>query len=421
MTFLKTDMSKKQALFTFLLILFIALPSPVWSQLILGQYEDEAPFRTWNTVGILNGTSLALGGAHFSVQSDCSVSFTNPALLSELPGFSFAINTSLDSASFFKYSIVNTGVLSTEENPTQGILALDYAGAAYNYKGWAFSINLGLIENYDRPPVKSKYAYEGTLYYTLDFQQEGFLKNINLSFAGRPHRKIAVGIGLNFVSGHLKKSIEEDFVQSNITILDRKTHEYKGFYINGGALLHLSSRVSAGIMFRTPYSKKAESESLQQYVSPGGDTDIKIEASAENSYEQPLIMGLGFAYRFSEHFTAVSDLTYFRWSSYSITYFDEDLKRNFRDVLKVGAGIEYITSIKVFNQSIPVPLRTGICFDPQPMKDPASRYLSFSFGTGIRWKRFFLDIGALFGSERGSGDNLSGQRFTVTLGYKGNQ
>jgi hypothetical protein len=214
MTFLKTDMSKKQALFTFLLILFIALPSPVWSQLILGQYEDEAPFRTWNTVGILNGTSLALGGAHFSVQSDCSVSFTNPALLSELPGFSFAINTSLDSASFFKYSIVNTGVLSTEENPTQGILALDYAGAAYNYKGWAFSINLGLIENYDRPPVKSKYAYEGTLYYTLDFQQEGFLKNINLSFAGRPHRKIAVGIGLNFVSGHLKKSIEEDFVQS---------------------------------------------------------------------------------------------------------------------------------------------------------------------------------------------------------------
>jgi len=404
-------------IFIIIAVLFLFLPSLSWSQLILGQYEDEAPFRTWNSLGITTGSSLGMGGTHFSLRPDCSVALTNPSLLSDLPGFSFIVNTSLDSASFFKYSIVNTGVLSTRENLSHGILAIDFVGASINLNGWAFSLSMGIIENYDRPSAGSEYTFENRLYYSLDFRQEGLLRNINLSFAGRPHRRFSFGIGLNFVFGNLEKNIEETWPYDDVTITDIKTHDYSGFYLNGGLTLNLSSKLAAGIVFRTPYSKKAESYSLQRYTSPHGDTDIKIEASAENDYKQPFVVGVGFNYRFSERLIAVSDFTYFQWSAYSIKYFEEEPHRDFKDILKIGAGIEYWTSAKVFQKNISIPLRAGLSYDPQPLKDPHSYYFSLSFGTGAHWGKFFLDVGILLGIERGSGQDLSGKRFAVTLGY----
>ena len=77
--------------------------------------------------------------------------------LVELPKFSFALNTSFSNASFFKYSIIDTGVLHTENNLSMSIFAADFAGASVNLKDWAFSLSISLLENYDRPGVEAKY------------------------------------------------------------------------------------------------------------------------------------------------------------------------------------------------------------------------------------------------------------------------
>jgi len=34
---------------------------PSWSQLIIGQYQDEASFRSWNNLGIASASSLGMG------------------------------------------------------------------------------------------------------------------------------------------------------------------------------------------------------------------------------------------------------------------------------------------------------------------------------------------------------------------------
>jgi len=166
--------------------------------------------------------------------------------------------------------------------------------------------------------------------------------------------------------------------------------------------------------------KKSDSESVFRYYSPDGNTDIQIEASAQSEYKQPLVAGLGLSYTFSPRLRAASDFTFYRWSKYSIIYFgqDDELERNFKDIIKVGAGIEYMTATWLFGRDFNVPFRAGFSYDPQPMVEPNSSYLYFSFGTGLHWRKLFLDAGVLIGEERGSGHSLSAKKVTLSLSFR---
>lgn len=401
----------------FLLFLMIFFPHPLQPQLILGQYEDEAPVGTWNILGVTNATSLGLGNTRFAFAADCSASLTNPALMPSLPKSTFSLHSSLQSTSFFKYSIVNTGVIFTEKNPTLKTYSIDHAGVYVILKGWAFTLIQALTEIYDRPSIEQKAYYRGSIYYTLNFNQEGNLKTVHFSVSRKISNRISLGIGLNYTYGNLKKNIQDKWIDTNVTITDEKSHEFQGFYINGGLWVGLSSKLAVAAVFRTPYTKEAESQSLYRYQSPQGETDIKIEASAQNKYKQPLVVGLGMNYQISPKIRAASDISFFNWSKYKVTYFEEELQRDFKDIIKFGAGIEYLSDLTIFNQRVKLPIRAGFIYDPQPMKVPDSSYLSFTFGTGIHWQRFMLDLGAFIGNERGSGDSLSASRVSLSLSF----
>ncbi|MDH5744610.1 MAG: hypothetical protein OEZ52_13780, partial [Candidatus Aminicenantes bacterium] len=121
------------------------------AQLLLGQYEDEAPFRTWNTLGVPTASSLGIGEARFALAADTSAGLINPALLISLPRFSFTVNGSHSAASFNKYSIVNTGVLLSQGNSSMRVYTIDFAGFSATYRDWAFGLSVGLLEHYERP------------------------------------------------------------------------------------------------------------------------------------------------------------------------------------------------------------------------------------------------------------------------------
>lgn len=404
------------SIFVLLLCIIILSPAAAWPQLTLGQYEDEAPVRTWNLLWGTSAQSLSMGGTQFAFVQDCSCALTNPALLDRLPRISFALSLSTTRASLSKYSIINTGVISTEGNSSLGLYAADFAGVSLRFRRWTFAFCTALIENYDRPHVKLEYSYLGSPYESLDFNQGGELKNINISASHKIFRKVSLGIGVNFVSGFFEKNIEENWTQSNITITDSISHDFSGFYFNGGLVVDVSDSFTAAAVFRTPYSKKADSQSLLEYNAPQGDTDIKIEASSKCSFRQPLMVGVGINYKPSESIRIASDCAFFNWSEYKVNYFEEYLKRDFKNILKIGAGIEYITFHKFFNRNIEVPFRIGAAYDPQPMKNPNSRYFYFTFGMGAKYGKFFLNAAGMVGKEKGSGDNLLGQKFSITLG-----
>ncbi len=404
-------------LFISFIFLMLFLPRISLGQMILGQYEDEAPLRTWNLYGLANGTSLALGGVSYAIAVDCSASLSNPALLAHLPRFTLTLNSSYTSASLLRYAIINTGVVTTDQNIQLRIYALDFGGASVTVKGWTFSFSRALTEVYDRPSVESNYYYQGTLYYTLNLDQEGHLLTTNFSIARKIGDRISVGLGLNFIRGSITKNIREEYTFTSITITDDKSYKFKGQYINGGIWVGLSERLAVAAVFRAPFTKKAESESSYRYLSPGGNTDIRINASADNSYEQPLVVGLGLSYRFSPKFKVASDFSFFNWSKYKVTYFEEELPRDFKDIIKIGAGFEYLSALKLFGAEFMMPIRAGLSYDPQPMNNPDSAYTYFSLGTGLHWGSFSFDVGTSFGRESGSGDSLSVKRISMSLSF----
>lgn len=411
--------SRLSAFVLILPLILTFLPETSRAQLVMGQYEDEAPLRTWNTFGFTTAPSLAMGETQFTLASDSSASLSNPALLTDLPKITLTLNSSVETASMFKFSIVNTGVFLTEGNSSLSYLSFDFAGASFRLKNWAFSFSVALLEYYPRPLIDFQYSAMFDAY-TLNFDQDGALKNINFSVARRLFGKISLGIGLNYAFGYLEKEIQEEWVSQNYSITDRKSHEFKGFYINGGLVWDLTRKLRIAAVFRTPFVKESDSESFLRYYSPDTNTDIQIEAAGQSEYKQPFVTGLGVAYTFSPRLRVASDLTFYKWSEYSIIYFDQDdeLERDFKDILKVGAGIEYMATTRLFGQDLNVPFRAGLIHDPQPMVAPDSSYFYFSFGTGIQWRKLYFDLGMLIGEEGGSGNSLSAKKITISLSFK---
>ncbi len=248
--------SKKPKPLTPLLILWAALmlylPYTAWPQLVVGQYEDEAPTRTWNNIGVITTPGVSLGETQFTLARDCSVSLTNPALLSHLPKFTITINGALTRTSLFRYSLINTGALSSQENISLLLYSLDYLGASYSFKGWTIALNFAILEYYYRPGVHLDSTFQGQIYQTLDFNQDGVLSTINLSLARKINDRFSLGIGVNIVRGWLEKTVDENFVFDGFILKDTVKHDFTGFYMNGGIVYNLTDKLTLGAMCRTP-------------------------------------------------------------------------------------------------------------------------------------------------------------------------
>jgi len=411
-------MKKGKPIFGLLLLAgsFLLLPSLALSQVVTGQYEDEAPMRTWNNLGILTAPAVAMGETQFAIARDCSAALTNPALLSRLPKFSVTINGSLNRASFFRYSLINTGAITTAENIALRVYSWDYAGLSYAFRGWSVALSLALTEYYHRPGVLARATFEGQTYQTLEFGQEGTLRILNFSFARKISSRLALGLGFNFLRGYNDKFVEDKDLFSQVTISDSVKNDFSGFFLNGGLVFDAAEKLTLGLLFRTPYTKKSDSRSERRFLSPAAS--ISSDAAAENTFKQPLVIGAGVCYWFSGNFCVASDLSFFNWRNYEVTAFEEELKRTFKNVLKFGAGLEYRGSIRLFGKEAGMPLRAGFSFDPQPIREPGTSYAYVSLGTGLHLGRFSLDLAALIGEENGSGNDLSAQKFVVSVSYR---
>jgi len=396
----------------------VLFPPPAWPQLAIGQYEEEAPLGTWNIFETATAASLGRGGTCFSLASDCSAALTNPALLLLLPKWTAMVNGSLTYASLFKYSLVNTGVLGSDGNLALTLYSLDFSGLSLHLGKWAFAITIGARELYNRPPAQSEYSYGGITYYSIDLTQKGMLRTLNLSAARRINDWLSAGLGINLSAGDLKREMIEEWPTSGISITDRKTGDIREFYLNGGLLANLADRVRIAAVFRTPSSRKLKNSSLLEYSAGAGKTEIAIEASAEDNVKQPLILGLGASARILPHLDVALDISYYGWSHYAFNYFGEAQQRNFRDVMKAATGMEWLSSFKLFGQRIDIPIRLGLAYDPQPMKEPRSSYLAFTFGGGLSWQNLHLDFGVLIGRESGSGNDLATRKLLVSLAFE---
>lgn len=394
-------------------------PAPVSGQLVLGQYQAEAPLRTWNTFPFSAAAALGRGGTSFTLASDASAATSNPALLTGLPKFQIQVNGSYQATELFKYGLVNTGVLKSDGNVGLGLAALDFAGIAFRLDGWSLAMNASQAELFDRPEASYEEIYSNSTYkYLLRFTQTGRLRTFNFSIGHRLGPRLSLGIGLNYVFGRLDRETLEQETPIGYTLLDKKSQDFSGFFVQGGLLFEISDAFKTAVVLKAPYALRAKNTSTVRYTyTPPYNTDIGLTTSSKDTSDQPLILGFGLSGRVLPELTLAVDATYFAWSKYALDYFGERQIREFEDIVRIGVGAEYGTTTRIFGANAQVPFRIGFVYDPQPMKDPRSAYACFTFGNGIYWHRLRLDMGALLGRESGSGNRLAVKRFAVSLGF----
>lgn len=400
-----------------IIALFFFLPHPALSQLVLGQYEDEAPLQTWNTFGITTASSLGRGGTSFTLSEGSAVSFSNPALLVKLPKFTLSFSGSYRTTLLNKYGIVNTGPLYSSTNSAYGLYTGDFAGISINIRGWAFSLSVGVWENYSRPEIKEEFPPSGQILYSFKYIQTGSLFNYNFSLAKNLANGIALGLGLNLIQGTYEKLVEEQWIQADQTISDDKAFDFYGFFINGGIVFDISEKFTMAAVIRSPYRKNAASESLYRFVDSDVGTDIQIDGSETSIFHQPLMIGLGLQSDILQNLTIAADVSFLNWSDYEVNYFGEILRRDFKDVFRLNAGLEYTNEYPLFNTFLDVPIRLGVIYDPQPMINPSSYYFGYTLGAGIHFRNFHVDIGYISGKEVGSGLDLAYHRIFLTFNY----
>lgn len=403
---------------TFLPTAFLAgcllLAGPVSAQLVLGQYEDEAPLGTWNVFGAPSAQAVGMGGAQFARASDAAASLANPALLLTLPRLSVSVSGSYAIASLFRFSLVNTGVVQSTGNPTAAVYGVDGGGVAVRRGNWAFAVVAAAPESYGRPAIAV-----GSAAYELRFKQTGYLRLWHAGVARRLPGGWSLGLGMNYAAGRLDRTTVERAADSvrTVTITDDKHETYRGLGFNAGLTWDTGKGLTAGLVLRTPFTKKGTGRSLLRYEVPAAGTDIRIDAEAGNAYRQPWIVGAGLSWKISDVWALAADVAWFGWSRYSVTYFEEPLSRTFRDIVRAGAGVEYLAPAPIFGRSARIPFRLGFTSDPQPVTSVRSSYLGLTFGTGLALRALAVDLSGSFGQERGSGRSLKSGRIVLTVRY----
>jgi len=395
-------------------------PGPVRAQTRIGQYEDEAPLRSWNAAPFVLAAALGRGGTSFTLASDPSAALANPALLPLLPRFSAAVQGYYEAGSMAKAGPIGTGVFLTDGNAVASGSGLDYAGAAVRVGRWGFALSVSQEESYLRPAAAySLGAGGGGNGYFIQWTQTGRLRIANAAVGGILGRGFSVGFGASWAFGRLERSFVERVTGlGGNEISDVVTQDFSGLFFTAGLLWSPTSRFRAAAVLRTPYDRKADNRSALGYKAPDANTDISIDAASRDTARQPLTAGLGVSLDVSASLTLAVEASYFGWAAYSLDFFGETQDRAFRNVVRLNVGLELREKVSLFGTEFDMPTRVGLIYDPQPMKDAASAYGAITIGTGLAAGVFRLDLAALFGREWGSGSGLEARKIALTLGFR---
>ncbi len=116
-----------------------------FSQMNIGQYEDEAPLGTWNKTD----------GLSFAYARDITAVTANPALINRLSDFTVAVRGFFNNTSMHQFAVVNTGILTSQDNPSLYVYGLDFGGAALHLNRFGIALTTSIQELYDRPNIVS--------------------------------------------------------------------------------------------------------------------------------------------------------------------------------------------------------------------------------------------------------------------------
>lgn len=413
-----------------LIVLLLLLSAPATAQEI--EFASSP-----NPVGS-GARALGMGGAFIAVADDATAASWNPGGLIqlELPEVSMVGAT-------YDRSEDNTFAGHGEADGSQSASAsnLNYLSAAYPFtlleRNMIVALTYQHLYDFNRS-WKFDYLYDSDgLVFDRDvvYEQDGGLSAMGISYAAQIIPKLSAGITMNIwddSSGN--NSWTQDtrvdgrgalgIFQLAETYRNLDEYEFQGVNFNIGFLWRFTESLTVGGVYKTPFTADIKhdsslSASVDLLNTPFAGTILSMEESGtyDEEMDMPASYGLGFAYRFSDAFSAAFDIYRTQWgdmiytdrngNSFSAVSRAPENESDIDATVQVRTGCEYL----VIRPKYIVPLRAGVFYDPAPSEGGSDDFYGFTLGSGFAWKQFIFDIGYQyrFGSDVGSAIFKSGE------------
>lgn len=315
------------------------------------------------------------------------------------------------------------------ENQTLDSFNLNYLSAVYPFellqRNGVLSVNFQrLFDLQGAADVASRFdAINGIQ--QVHSQQNGGLFTISPALAVEITPTFAVGVAFNIWPDMLdngwkqKVSVEgEGTIDVGLGIVPfvsqgriKEQYDFKGFNLTCGFLWEISSLVSLGGVFRSPFTAKVthkHSSNLTVTLQDGSAPVTTSRSFRETlDMDMPLSYGLGISIHATEQLRLSLDVSRTHWSDFKLESSEQE------DVLLVengapsgkGRGVldgeaDDTTSVRLGAQYLflqpQVALRAGFFYDPEPGDGGTDNFFGFSLGSGITIDGFVFDMAYIF-------------------------
>lgn len=361
--------------------------------------------------------ALGMGGAFIAVADDATAASWNPGGLIQLETPEISIV-----GAYFDRTESNSFETDPDADKDQKVTNsnINYLSAAYPFTAWNRNMIVSASHQY-LYDFNRKLEYP-TSYQTATFvyrgsgemQHEGGLSAIGIAYAVQATPNISFGITFNFwqdglYDNELKSEVNESgsgVANGNNFTFDatsEDTFSYRGYNANLGLMWNVTSQLTFGLVFKTPFTADIEHSHKETYDlnfpnNPVLNRSDPIDEDTDEEIDFPMSYGIGLAYRFSDAFTLSFDIYRTEWDDYKLTNEDGDEispitgepsdEVDVDPTHQVRAGAEYLLVL----DSFVVPLRAGLFYDPAPADGKPDDFYGFSCGTGLAKGKIIFDL-----------------------------
>ncbi len=396
----------------------------------LGVSDDNSAV-TWNPAGLYRAddqySQPVVGLGYRSISSDATF---RDRMYPNLPVFQ-AVNQNA-----FKSVDLMTLVVPVRIKGHSFVGSMAYSRLGDEYLNSAMGMNIMMpfdkvdtVTNFLRP-----FSYR---YYT---QYQSWVSAYNFGFGTRIYRNVSFGLAVNAYGGGAAGSVDEvvgwdslsvsNGQRANVrvtnTVVD--TTGYSGIYLTLGFKI-TAERFSGGLVIKTPHVLKESTDFLTSTQASANGFQMSGSLTSRHNddvlieIDQPMVLGLGAAYKLLENLTVACDLEYRPYSGgminrrdslqlvpggTNVEYFTE-IDPHWNNVVALRAGTEYVWNTgKILFPTIP--LRAGLSYTGLPEPDVAVKTITvdgvrtdvpeykktsmmrWALGTGIHWTQIHLDF-----------------------------
>jgi long-subunit fatty acid transport protein len=373
--------------------------------------------------------ALGMGGAFIAVADDATAASWNPGGLIQLETPEISVV-----GAYFRRTEDNTFGTNPEASGPHEVAksSINYLSAAYPFTLWGrnmiTSVNYQNLYDFTREWKFPLMLESGRLSVDqdVDYKQEGSLSALGAAYCIQFTPQFSFGITLNFwKDGLYRNEWEATTYQKgsgthagNAFTFESTGYDkysFSGFNMNVGILWNAVRKLTIGAVLKTPFtadlSHRARFDTSLRYPNfPAADSVSSTGFDKDEELDMPLSYGIGFAYRFSDAFTASLDVYRTEWDDFVLTDYQGNqispitgqpiAESDINPTHQVRLGAEYL----FITTKYVIPLRAGAFYDPAPADGSPDDFYGLSLGSGIAYGRFIFDLAYQyrFGKEVGA-------------------